>query len=254
MKKRGDKRIDFYVRFQKYGSLDSRNKGTQITSQKFASKKEAEANFFLCRYNGESSASQKMVDKYIRQLLNEETSPEKPAVVSTIKKTAAVRKKARFSWSKAMTGAPHERNSRDALPALNPMLPGPFNKYNSVVPHDSTRQYFSAWKIVRHWKRSKNRRADARSEKVLKEQNEHRRLIHDFKKKITDNNWIELLEGTSPGSELELCATPNDVSRAIMQAKAVCRALKILHYSVETNKHITWSKSQLSKRQCPGGQ
>ena len=241
-KKRGNKRIDFYVRFQKYGSLDStRNKGTRITSQKFATKEEAEANFFLCRYNGESSASQTMVDKYIsRRLLNEETSPEKPVVNSTIKKTVAVRKKARFSWSKAMTGAPLERNNCDALPALNPMLPGPFNKYNNSVPHDSNRQYFSAWKIVRHWKRSKDRRADARSEKVLKEQHERRRLIHDLNKKITDNNWIELLEGTSPGSELELCATPNDASRAIMQAKAVCRALEILHYSVETNEHRTW--------------
>jgi hypothetical protein len=242
-KKRDNKKRDYFIRFQKYTKPDTK-KGTRIVSPKFETKEEAEANLFMCHYNGETVTSRKMVDEHIDHLITN-TSPEKPMantvnVVSTAKTTAR-KKKARFSRSKAMSGAPQQRNSVDSLPALNPMLPGPFNKYDSVK-HDSSndQQCFSAWKIFEQWKKSKDRRATSRLAKVVKEQAERQRLIADLNAKINHNNWIELLEGTSPGCELELCATPNDASRAIMQAKAVCRALEIFHNSVEANVHKTW--------------
>ena len=223
--KRTNGTIDYYVKFLKYTKTDMK-KGSMKSSQKFNTQYEAEANIFQCRYKEETPASRKMVDEH---LAKETSSPEKPMVstavdvVSTTAKSTI--KNGRFSRAKAMSGAPQQRNSSLALPALNPKLSGPFNRYNSTVNHGSSindQQYFSAWKIFEKWKSTKDHRATARLLKVVEEQGERLRLIADLNEKIDHNNWIELLEGTSPGSELELCATPNDASRVMMQAKAVC--------------------------------
>jgi hypothetical protein len=237
---RGSTKIDYYVKLLKY--TKSSNKGALKTSRKFETKHDAEANYFQCRYNEETPASRKLVDKHLACIFND-TSPEKPIMVSTanvVRTTAKPIKKARFSWSSAMSGAPQRRNSLGALPALNPKLPGPFNRHNSVKNHDSNCQYFSACKIFEQWKTTKDRRATSHLAKVVREQGERKRLIADLNDKINRNNWIELLEGTSPGSELELCATPNDALRVMVQAKALCRAFKILHDSVANNEHKTW--------------
>ena len=127
--KRPNGTIDYYVKFLKYTKSDMK-KGSLKSSQKFNSQHEAEANIFQCRYKEETPASRKMVDEH---LAKETSYPEKPMVstVNVVSTADQTIKKARFSRSKAMSGAPQQRNTIGALPALNPKLSGPFNRYNT---------------------------------------------------------------------------------------------------------------------------
>ena len=141
-KKRDNKKVDYYIKLLKY-TKTSKKRGTIKTSPKFETKHDATANLFHCRYKEETPASRKMVDEHLVCPINKTSPAEKgipvstAVVVSTAKRTA---KKAQFSWSIAMSGAPQQ--NIDALQSLNPKLASPFNRYNIVKKHDSNCHYF----------------------------------------------------------------------------------------------------------------
>jgi hypothetical protein len=145
----------------------------------------------------------------------------------------------RLSRSEAMSANPFHRNRLNALPAFNPKLPGPFNKYNSTLHTDLRHE--CATIIGKAVKARTDRRAGARMVKVFQSQEERQQLILDLNAKIKDNNWINLLEGIQGDSDLKWSVTENDRSRVMEQAKAVCRALEIMYEHVVKNVPVTWT-------------
>ena len=98
---------------------------------------------------------------------------------------------------------------------MNPKKPGPFNVYNSEIRYQWLHN--STAKIQHQWNCRQQRRTEMRVKSVLKSQAEQKCIVNDLNKKLENNDWIGLLEGTQD-SEVQFAISKNDKVSALKRA------------------------------------